>query len=233
MRTISRLALSIALVAVALPAAAQSTTAAPSFNVQVGGGLTVPVFGTRGDIGPGWNVDAGGTIWLFGDIGLRGDYLYSRFASTDATVTLAGVAAGAPTSASINAKEQVHVFSASVSWRHTRSSGEDIYAFAGPSYAHRRVVMKGQAEGLVSNCNRVWLQCEPEPVTFDRAIGIRHANNVGFNLGAGMTFDIGLTTRLFAEARYVYTLGPDFTDTTGQAGRQGVHFLVVTTGLRF
>jgi opacity protein-like surface antigen len=212
-----------------------SATGLSQFNIHVGPGLTLPIFGTRGEIGPGWNVEVGGTFWLWaGSFGVRGDYLYNRFGSEERTFQAVVDTPGIPgQSLTISAKAQAHVYTASGSWRHQLPGGETLWLFAGPAIVHRRVAMTGQGAGLVAVCNPVWLQCSAGPVTFDRAIGIRHTTDWGMTFGGGTSFDLGLSAKLFTELRYLRAGGPEFTDTAGKSREEGVHLLKATIGLRF
>ena len=67
----------------------------------------------------------------------------------------------------------------------------------------------------------------------DRALGIKKSTDLGFNVGGGVSFDIGLSARLVVEARYFFVEGPPFTSTKGRSTRANASFVPISVGLSF
>jgi opacity protein-like surface antigen len=217
-------------VASVLPAAAQDSRPA----LTVGAGGTVVLGDARSSFGDGWNVDAGVTFRLTDALGLRVDGLYSRFGSGHLDLALALPATATPSQeGTITAKHQFGAAAFDLVFNHAPAGGRTLlYVMGGPSIFHRRVNLTGTGQGMATFCKPLWFQCEPGPVSFDQAIGIRSENDFGVNVGAGVTFEIGLTARMFIEARYMRVFGREFTGPSGPASSSASYF-PITAGLRF
>ena len=225
----------LALWLVAAPAAAQPPSPSrPALSVQVGGGLVTPIGDATAASGPGWNVSVAGGLDLHGGISLRAQYLYSRFAAEETRVSLGRDGAQPGGHAVVRGKPQSHAgFLDLLVKRPGAGSRAAAYLLAGPVVALRRVTLTGSGDGSVNQCLPQWLQCSASPVSFDRAIGIRRGTSFGASVGAGVTFDVGLTARVFVEARYIYLDGPSFTASDGTTHRASASYVPVTAGLRF
>lgn len=204
------------------------------FVISVVGGTTGPLGDARDAMGTGWNVGVGGTVFLTHELGIRADYLYSRFGAAEATwqVTF-GPWLPALTDVTVSAKTQMHTGSLDLVWS-PRSRGARVYVMAGPSAFRRRVQISGTGpQGDTGACSVQWLQCAPAAVGFDRALGIKKSIDLGFNVGGGVSFDVGLSARLTVEARYFFVEGPPFTSTKGRTTRANASFVPLSIGLSF
>lgn len=217
----------------AAPAAAQDDL--PAGSVMVAGGLTMPLGAASDAMGAGWNVGVGGTARVAPGIGLRADYLYSRFASATETWNVDfGPFLPAFMEVPVRAKSQMHIGSLDVVWGRRVSPGARAYVMAGPSLFHRRVQITGNGpQGRVTACDPQWLQCPSAPLAFDRALGIKTSSDIGFNLGAGIAFRAGLTALLTIEARYFQVRGPSYQATDGRSASGTARFVPVSVGLSF
>lgn len=206
----------------------------PRASAAVTGGLTIPVGDAREAMGSGWNVGVAGTLQLRGRLGVRADYLYSRFAAATTTwdVTL-GPMLPAFMEVAVSAKSQMHAGSVDLAWTRPLPGNRRAYLVAGPTLFHRRAQITGTARGEIAACEPLWLQCTSEPVGFDRAIGIKTSNDVGFNVGAGFAFRAGLTALLTIEARYFYVAGRRLQGPGGRDVRSSAHFVPISVGLTF
>jgi opacity protein-like surface antigen len=203
-------------------------------GLQVGAGAAVPVGAAAGSSGLGWNVGGGGDLEFRPGLAIRVGYFYGRFAAEEATVVLE---AG---SATLRGKTQVHVGAVDLVWKRELTDYEaTVSLFAGPVIAYRRVTLTGplggavSAESPVSFCEPHWLQCSPTPLPFHRVPGIRRSTDFGASAGAGVSFDVGLRARLFAEARFVFLDGPSFRDASGSTRSARAFYVPVFLGVRF
>jgi hypothetical protein len=76
-------------------------------------------------------------------------------------------------------------------------------------------------------CDPWWLVCYPQPVPVERVLGSRSTTDVGMNVGAGLTAGM-----FFAEIRYHFMGGPEFTTSNGSRTANG-KFLPLTVGVTF
>ena len=228
----------VALLCGVMAAGAPAAAAAQGSPVPValGGGLSAPLAGTRAAMGDGWTVSVGATIPVTDSLGVNVGYLYSRFASEEIGAQFflpSQSAPGATLPATVSGKAQAHVGSIDLVYeRPVRAGRSVIYVLAGPSVFHRRVTLTGNGQGQTKFCEPQWIQCAAEAVPFDQAMGVRNATDLGFNAGAGVTFDVGLKARLFVEARFFWVRGREFQTASGPE-RASAQFLPITAGLRF
>ena len=231
----------IAWLAAQAPVAAQAPAAqapaappaTPPYSFQLTGGVVAPIGEARDAAGLGWNVSVGAEIRLREPVALRAQYLYARFADVPADLPLPSIPGGLVI-ADLRAKLQSHTGFFDVVVRRSSSDGRRTgYLLAGPLVALRRVKITGEGEGSFDACLPQWLQCEPAPVPFDQALGVRRATSLGASVGAGVAFDVGLRARLVVEARYMYLDGPAFTAADGTTRRASASYLPLTVGLRF
>jgi len=202
-------------------------------GVQVGAGAVAPVGEAAGSSGIGWNVGGGGELEFRPGLAIRAGYFYGRFAAEDATV-VAESGSGA-----LRGKTQMHAGTVDLVWKRPITGREaTVYLFAGPVIAYRRVTVTSPsgvalAESPVSFCEPHWLQCSPTSLPFHRLLGIRRSTDVGASAGAGVSFDVGLRARLFAEARFVFLDGPSFRDASGSKRSADAFYVPVFLGVRF
>jgi opacity protein-like surface antigen len=198
-------------------------------------GVALPIGEARDAMGLGWNVGAAGALGITRSVALRLDYLYSRFAARSArwNVTL-GPMLPAFQEVTVEAKSQMHAVSADVVVSRPLAGGRRVSVMAGPTFFRRRVQIRGDAaHGETSACEPLWLQCQAQGVPYDRALGIKKEDDLGFNVGAGLSFPIGLAAELTVEARYFHLRGPAFRAADGGTTRSSARFLPVSVGLTF
>jgi opacity protein-like surface antigen len=238
MHRLLALLLFVSLALIPTPALAQTTS---PVSVVFFGGLQLPIGETRDAMGTGWNVGVGGGVRLAPDIGLRLDYMYSRFGAATATWEVAlGPMLPAFVEREVRAKSQMHAGSLDVTWGRELRGGARGYIVAGPTLFYRRtqITTTGtqpppvDVNGPTSACEPLWLQCPAQAVTFDRALGIKTSSDLGFNVGAGIAFRAGLTALVTIEARY-YQVRREFRDTQGRSVSPSARFLPISVGLTF
>jgi len=231
--------LSSALILAAVPGYGQQSEEAPvSFGVSAG--LTFPVLGTGGEIGNGWNVGAGVTWRVRPGLGVRADYLYHRFGVAEGNLTVETL--GAPSALQtpdVVAHPQMHVISVGLEYSQAMPQRRaSVSVFGGPSLFRQRVKMtlpggdKLFGPLAAEFCQPRWLGCYASGADWDPIIGIHKSSDLGFNVGAGLTFDAGLTAQVVIEVRYFHVWGPTFS-LNGRSVREPGHYLPVTVGLRF
>lgn len=221
----------------ALALAAGSAFAQNSFpiSVTVQGGATLPITEARKAMGAGWNVGVAGQADVAGQLGVRADYLYSRFAAGTSTwdVTL-GPLLPAFMEVEVRGKSQMHTGSFDLTWTWPLAQGARATVMAGPSIFHRRVQITGTGpHGDTVACEPLWFQCSAAAVPFDEAVGIKTSNDLGFNVGVGLAFPVGLQALLTVEARYFFAHGPEYAAPGGGTRRASANFLPVSVGLSF
>ncbi|MBP1635941.1 MAG: hypothetical protein H6Q10_2515 [Acidobacteria bacterium] len=216
--------------AVACPSAArgQGIGGYPA-GVQVGGGLIVPLGASAGAVNPGWDVAVAGDVEFRPGMAIRLDYLYGRFGAEDRTLADAAV---------LHAKTQMHLVTLDLAWRSELSDRGTFYVFGGGAVAVRRVVLTDTGDGTfdempVDLCEPQWLQCAGEPIPYHLAQGVRESTDLGVNVGTGFSWDVGLSARLFAEARLFYIDGPTFHDSAGKPRSSDAIYAPLVAGLRF
>jgi opacity protein-like surface antigen len=216
--------------AIALPAGAQQGA-----SLSVMGGLTLPLLDARDAMGAGWNVGVAGAVTLASGIGVRADYLYSRFAVVQKNEDVAlGPLLPAFQSVAVRAKSQMHLLSLDATWTRTASRGARFYVMAGPTLFRRRVQLFGTGPyGPIRACEAQWLRCPSQGIPFGDFVGIAESADIGFNVGAGVALHTGLTALVTIEARYYYVNGPSFHAADGHTASASAHFVPVTLGLRF
>jgi opacity protein-like surface antigen len=213
------------------PALAQDRPA----SITVLGGVTTPLSDARDAMGTGWNMGVAGALELRSGLGVRADYQYGRFGAAEKIVDVTlGPLLPAFMGVSVRAKSQMHAGSLDVTWTRATSSGVRVYVMAGPTLFRRRVQLTATGpQGIVGACEPQWLQCRPEVIGFDRWLGIKESDDLGFNVGAGLAFRAGLTAMIVVEARYFHVSGPSYRSADGRSASASARFLPVSVGLRF
>ena len=229
--------LALLLLAAAAPAGAQApaeTQPPKPYSLQVTGGAVAPLGEAADASGLGWNVAVAAEVALRGPVRLRLEGLYSRFAAREIDVPVEKAGPQAITLASMRGKMQsITLFLDAVVSRPSKDGRRTGYLLAGPLVSQRRVQITGSGDGTFATCLPQWFQCSAEPVPFDRALGIRRATSVGASVGAGMSFEVGLTAQLVIEARYAYHSGPSFTAADGTKQSASAAYVPISVGLRF
>lgn len=203
-------------------------------GVQVGGGAVAPVGEAGGRSGMGWNVGGAADLDFRPGLAIRAGYLYGRFAADE-------VGATSDTEVlPLRGKAQMHLGLVDLVWKHAlRERAATVYVFGGPLVAYRRVTITNPSGNGSANlvpvavCEPQWLQCAPAPLPYHLALGIRRSTDVGASAGAGVSFDVGLRARLFAEARVIFVDGPAFRDAAGAKRSSDALYVPVFFGLRF
>jgi opacity protein-like surface antigen len=203
-------------------------------GIQVGGGAVAPVGAAGDSSGIGWDVGGGGDVEFRPGLAIRIGYFYGRFGAKEQTVT------SGDESAALRAKTQMHIGAMDLVWKRSLPDREaTVYLFGGPVIAYRRVTLTNPSggtafdEALVAACEPHWLQCASAPLPYHRLLGIRRSTDLGASAGAGISFDVGLRARLFAEARFVFVDGPSFRDASGTKRSSDAFYVPVVFGLRF
>ena len=203
-------------------------------GLQVGAGAVAPVGEAAGSSGIGWDVGGAGDLEFRPGLAVRIGYFYGRFGAEDVTVT-SDAGSGA-----VRGKAQMHVGTVDLVWKRAFTDREaTFYLFAGPVIAYRRVTLTSPSggpalgESFVSFCEPHWLQCSPTSLPFHRLLGIRRSTDLCASAGAGISFDVGLRARLFAEARVVFLDGPSFRDASGSRRSADAFHVPVVLGVRF
>jgi opacity protein-like surface antigen len=202
------------------PAIAQDTKPV-SFNIGVGAIMPEGDVADRFDTGV--TVPLGLTFNISDNVGLQGEYAYSWMGGPDGTVTPVG---GQPTL--LESNHSMHMGSANLVLTPSRTSRVGGYLIGGIGVYHRSVELTTPAVGLATICDPWFFVCYPTPVAIDQVVGSRSTTDVGFNIGAAITF----AQHFYIEARYHYVAGPEFTVGSTNVKATG-HYFPIVAGFRF
>ncbi len=203
-------------------------------GLQVGGGVVTPIGAAGGSSGIGWDVGGTADLEFRPGLAIRAGYLYGRFGAGET------VAASETGALPLRGKAQMHLGLVDLVWKHgLREREATLYVFGGPLVAYRRVTITNPSGDGSANlvpvgvCEPQWLQCSPAPLPYHLALGIRRSTDLGASAGAGISVDVGLRARLFAEARVIFVDGPAFRDAAGAKRSSDATYVPVFFGLRF
>ncbi len=218
--------------AVAFVAAAPAFAQDKPFELNFGGGASVPVSGFKDSFNTGWNFNVGGTFNFSPTLGFQVEYMYNRMNGPDKTITVFPTpSASGGTGQLIQSNHQMHVGTFDLI-AHSRG-GETVngYFLGGVGVYHRMIQLTSPAVGYTTVCDPYWLVCYPTAVSMDRILGDRSSNDFGINFGGGITF--GHDAKFYVEARYHYVWGPEFTGASGTKQSSNAQYIPFTFGVRF
>jgi opacity protein-like surface antigen len=228
----------LALVLAAVPAWAQVNE--KKINVNFGGGYTFAISDVRQKLGDGYNVSLGLTFNFSPKIGFQMEYGFNGLGEKKVDVPLCSQpGCPNPTDSPFYADMNMQHLDFNVVLRPKPEAKASPYIVAGVGYYYRPVKVTTPAVGYVPGyCDPFWYWCYPGGwVSYDKIVGSRSSNDIGINVGGGVSFSLGDSAALYVEARYHYIWGPsyDVTDASGKhyTGTANGQFLPFVIGIRF
>jgi hypothetical protein len=196
-----------------------------TFDVQVGGGTTVPAGPTTSRYETGWHLTGGAGVFFGDHLGLRFDY----------THTWSRLVASAIPEAFVGGPHRVHAFELDARWRLDPGAPAPIEILAGPGLYRRRteVTSIDRYTPGPSICDP-WLGvCAEGPVPPEEILGSRSSTDPGFNLGVAIEVRLWRSVRFLVDIRWRYVWGDAYA-LPGQASERSTSsYFPVTFGLRF
>ncbi|MFP2909573.1 outer membrane beta-barrel protein [Pyxidicoccus sp. 3LFB2] len=194
------------------------------FMFNVGGGLSLPLSdaGDRFETGRGFQLGAG--FQLMRKFGITAEYLNTYHGVQDDVLDAAGVEGShRMQSGTLNAVVNV-----------LPRSRLGLYLIGGPGLYYRKVeVSQFAGVAAVPYCDPWLLYCTTDVVPVSEVLGSRSTTDWGLNAGAGLTFSLFGDLRLYAEARYHYIFGPEFTAQDGSSRNANGQYVPIMFGLRY
>ena len=195
-------------------------------HFNIGGGPTF-IMGDLGDrFTTGWGPALGVTFDVTEKVGVQFEYAFRWFGIPDETDIQAG---------RFSANHQTHELSFNLVANLTRpDSPARVYVAAGPGMYNRKVeITEYVGTGII--CDPYYYICGVYPV--EAVIGSRGGWDFGFNVGAGVGFDLGDSGEFFVESKFHYVWGPEIVAQNPAAGQSGGstsgQYLPLTFGFRF
>jgi opacity protein-like surface antigen len=221
-RVMRMMPVALAAAALAAPAAAQYR-ALPKQDkpvmMTVGGAAAVPLSdsadrfstGLGATIGAAWNVTDQATV--------RFDYVRSRLSAQDDWPRPA-------LAQSVDVKPRIQFVTAAFMFQGPPGRVRP-YILAGVGLYRRSVALSASGSGSLSVCDPWWFVCNSGEVSADRLTGSRSSTDIGVNVGTGVRYGM-----FFAEIRYHFTWGPQFSTSVGSQRATG-KFLPLAIGVIF
>jgi opacity protein-like surface antigen len=228
----------LALVLAAVPAWAQVDE--KKINVNFGGGYTFALSEVRNHLGDGYNFDLGLTVNFTPKVGLQVEYGFNGLGKKTVMKDVASTPGGSTTPQQFSADMNMQYLDFNVVLRPKPEGKASPYIVAGVGYYYRPVKVTTPGVGYVPGyCDPWWGFCYPGGwVPVDKILGSRSSNDIGMDVGGGVSVKLGDSASLYIEARYHYIWGPSYsvTDPTTNKTVSGTatgQFLPITVGIRF
>jgi opacity protein-like surface antigen len=193
-------------------------------SLRAGGILALPLGETSERFEPGGGFTAGLTLAANLPVGVRLDYLYSRY----------GIRDDALSALSLDGHHTLQAFTLGMLVRPTRGTRAGIYFLAGPGLYYRDVTISHAARDRAgAYCDAFLFFCLPREVPASEVIGSESSIDFGLNAGVGVYLMLAPPLRLDLEARYHYVWGPTFRTFTGQTVDSDAGYLPVVLALAY
>lgn len=219
--------------AVSFAAATQAQEKAPSFNVDIGGGIGVPVSRTSDFAGVSGAFQVGAGPNITSHQSIVGQFLWQGLppnrTALQALSSLACIAPGTASAAcGINASRNLYALTANYMY-HREGRRYGFYVIGGGGWYYRYGQIKNSTVAPGTVCQPVWdywgYTCVNGFVSTDNTLVSRGISSGGFNAGAGVTINLyQQRVRFFLESRYHYS---------PQGGRVATQIVPVIMGIRY
>jgi opacity protein-like surface antigen len=226
---------------VILMAAAALIAATPAYaqydkklTINLGGGVTVPVSDVKERFGTGFDIAAGVTYHLTEIFGVQAEYTYHNLDDTARTIEVQ-LSPDNPITRRVfvEASHSVHNLDFSGVYKPVSDGPIGGYVLGGFGVYYRSVNLTTPGTGYTTICDPWWYVCYPALVPVDYLIGSRWAWDPGFDVGAGITYRVGEYAEVYAEARYHYIMGNQYTLPNGTKVKANGQYFPITFGFRF
>ena len=192
---------------VILFAAAPALAQDKPVDVNIGFGATFPTSGFGDSFDTGWDGTIGVTYNINENLGMQGEYIYSRMNGPEKTILVSPVPGGATSAQLIETNHQMHIGSFNLMYKnHPSDRAVGGFLLGGLGIYHRMIQLTSPAVGYATYCDPYWYVCYPVAVSVDNILGDRSSNDFGINIGGGVTF--GGEAKFYIETRYHYVWGP-------------------------
>lgn len=230
MRTSVTLLAAAALVA-ATPAYAQYEK---KLTINFGGGVSVPLSDVKERFGTGFDVAVGVTYHLKPVFGVQAEYMYHNL---DDAARLISVQPSPDLRLTrqilFESRHSVHNLDLNGVYKPATDGPIGGYLLGGFGAYYRTINLTTPGTGYTTICDPWWYVCYPTLVPVDYIIGSKYAWNIGFDVGGGVTYRVGEYAEVYAEARYHYILGNQYTLPNGNRVKANGQYFPITFGLRF
>lgn len=215
----------------AAPARAQSEK---PVHFNIGGGMTMPVSSEKDHFGIGGGFNAGMIINVNPMFGLQAEYSFNSLSGKDKQIPLftTPTPQGSNTT-TISSHHDMHYIDFNGILKVPGDSKVKPYALGGAGFYYRTVSLTTPDVGFTTICDPWWYVCYPAAVAIDKVIGERHSWDPGMDIGGGVTVALGESAQFYAETRWHYVWGPEFTGADGVAKKANGQYFPVTFGFRF
>jgi hypothetical protein len=223
-----------ALLAIAVSASPVWAQDEKPVQVNLGGSVVMPLSGIKDDFGTGGAFDIGVILAppSLPHLAFQVDYGYNHLAGKDKVISVSPTPGGV---LSGTALIESHHNMQYIDFNGILKAPGAVspYAIGGFGMYYRSVSLTTPDVGYTTWCDPYWYVCYPTAVSVDRIIGDRSSWDPGINLGGGISFRIGESSRFYVETRWHYMWGPTFTDADGVEQKANGQYLPITFGFRF
>ncbi len=223
-----------------LLAAAVTISAAPAYaqdkkiTLNVGGGISEPLSEVKERFGTGYHAAVGVTYHLTATFGAQAEYAYRKLDGGARIIDVQVSPADATRShALVESRHGTHDFVFSGVFKPATSGPIGGYVLGGIGVYRRTVSLTTTGAGYATLCDPWWSVCGPALVSIDQIAGNRTAWETGFSVGGGVTFRVGESVEMYAEARYHYVRGDEYTQLNGSTVKANGRYFPITFGVRF
>ena len=219
--------------AVLLAAPAQAQESASPFNIDIGGGIGVPLSRTSDFAGVSGALQVGGGPNITSHQSIVGEFLWQGLPpNRTALQALSSLACVAPTTASaacgLNSSRNLYALTANYMY-HREGRRYGFYLIGGGGWYYRYGQLKNATVAPGTVCEPVWdwwgYSCVNGFVSTNNTLVSKGLSSGGVNAGGGLT--INLTeqhVKFFIEARYHYS---------PQGGKVSTQIVPVIMGIRY
>jgi len=206
-----------------LPALAGAQDKEKKVDVEFGGGGSLPLGGTAKAVSIGGSIIGGLDYNASRKVAVQLQYQYSRY---DVKGNLFDV-----TLYDANHAMQYIDLNIIIAPRGHHENGPYL-VFGGGEYYRKVSITKFQGYAGGAVCNPWLLICYPVGVPVEQILGSRSRWDLGFDVGAGMQFQVTRKAHAFLETRFHYIFGPTFNTPSGSQKATG-EYLPLSVGVRF
>jgi opacity protein-like surface antigen len=200
----------------------------------VGGGVSVPVSDVKERFGTGYDIAAGVTYHLTEIFGVQAEYTYQNLDDTARTIDVQ-LTPDSPMTRRVfvEASHALHNLDFSAVYKPATTGPIGGYVLGGFGAYYRSVNLTTPGTGYTTICDPWWYVCYPALVPVDYLIGTKYAWDPGFDVGAGITYRVGEYAEVYAEARFHYIMGNQYTLPNGNKVKANGKYFPITFGFRF
>ena len=187
--------------------------------ITAGGTAVAPLSDSADRFSTGLGATIGAAWNITGQATMRFDYVWSRLSARDDWPRPA-------LNPSVGVRPRIQFVTAAFMFQGPPGRIRP-YILAGLGVYRRSVKLNASGSGSLSVCDPWWFVCDGGAVSADRLAGSRSTTNIGVNVGTGVRYGM-----FFAEIRYHFTWGPEYSTPSGSQRATG-KFLPLVIGVMF